>query len=361
MYLRDFFFKNFILAPPIGVIRFSIWSAVGLLSKSVGSNKQDPYVRIKSGRQIRAKTEIIDNTECPEWGEYHYVPVHSMNEDLVLEVMDWSSGSKDKSLGSTMLHMKDVILQKKDGDTVWYEPAVKQFNQSAPLSSGTIQKGELSYSVEFYPTMALAEKDDDESDTEDTAKKTYPLPLHDLHNEPIRYTPDDLIDLSSYSTGVLTVKIHEVKASQVYDCYCQLMVDSLTAQHKTNNLKGRLLAINETSDAFIKDAGFSRVAIEIKPVNKTDKDDERLGYWYESSERIIRNIQKRARQSGKTDGNDMLVHAEDDEGEWYDVINPVGGSAEIRLSFGYVPLLNYKVNPDESLESKLIVKRKHTK
>lgn len=349
------------LAPPIGVVRFSIWSAADLASKTVGNNKHDPYVRIKSGKQIRATTDIIDNTECPEWGEFHYVPVHSMQEDLVLEVMDWSTGSKDKSLGSTMLHMKDIIIQKKDGETVWYEPAVDRFDQLAPLFSGNSEKGKLRYSAEFYPTMTLTEKpEDDDSDTEDSVKKPYnPLPLFDLHNVPIRYTPDDLIDLSSYSTGVLTVKIHEIKAAQVYECYCQLMVDSLTAQHKANTLKGRTLAINETSDAFIKDAGFSRVAIEIKPVNKTEKDDDRLGYWYESSERIIRNIQKRARQRGEPiDGHSMLVHSEDDEGEWYNVINPVGGSAKIRLSFAYVPLLNYKVNPDESLESKL-TKKKH--
>ncbi|KAG2201023.1 hypothetical protein INT47_006567 [Mucor saturninus] len=317
-----------IYTPPIGVIRFSIWSAVGL----VGSNKQDPYVRIKSSRQqIRAKTEVLDNTDCPEWGEYHYVPVHSMHEDLVLEVMDWSSGSKDKSLGSTMLHLKDVVLQKKDGDTVWYEAAVPKWDVSAPLSTGNIQKGHLKYSAEFYPTMALPESE--------------VKPLYDLHHVPIRYTPDDLVDLSSYSTGVLTVKIHEIKASQVYDCYCQLMVDSLSAQHKTNQVKGRILAINETSDAFIKDAGFSRVAIEVKPVKTTDKDDERLAYWYESSERIIRKIQKRAREM-----NGQEEEGED-EGEWYNLINPVGGSAKIRLSFSYVPLLNYKVNPDESLEN----------
>lgn len=324
------------------------------MSRSVGSNRQDPYVRIKSGKQIRARTEMIENTENPEWGEFLYVPVHSMHEDLVLEVMNYSSSSKDKALGSTLLHMKDIIVERKRNNSIWFDAAVEKYDKTAPLLSGNSEKGALVYTAEFYPTMTLPEKPDDDE------IEYNPMPIVDLHQLPVRYTPDDLIDLGSYSSGVLTVKIHEIKASQVYECYCQLMVDALKSQHKTETLKGRVLAFNETSDAFIKDAGFSRVAIEVKPVNKTEKDDDRLAYWYESSERIIRSIQKRARQKRlergePLDGSSMLVHDDEDEGEWYDMINPVSGPAKIRLSFGYAPLLNYKVNPDESLESKLLL------
>ncbi|GAA5802769.1 hypothetical protein HPULCUR_008244 [Helicostylum pulchrum] len=343
-----------IYTPPIGVIRFSIWSANDLMSRSVGSNRQDPYVRIKSGKQIRARTEMIENTENPEWGEFLYVPVHSMHEDLVLEVMNYSSSSKDKALGSTLLHMKDIIVERKRNNSIWFDAAVEKYDKTAPLLSGNSEKGALVYTAEFYPTMTLPEKPDDDE------IEYNPMPIVDLHQLPVRYTPDDLIDLGSYSSGVLTVKIHEIKASQVYECYCQLMVDALKSQHKTETLKGRVLAFNETSDAFIKDAGFSRVAIEVKPVNKTEKDDDRLAYWYESSERIIRSIQKRARQKRlergePLDGSSMLVHDDEDEGEWYDMINPVSGPAKIRLSFGYAPLLNYKVNPDESLENQGIL------
>lgn len=386
----------------MGVVRLSIWSAKNLPSSKVGGNKQDPYVRIKSGKQVRAKTEIIDSTENPEWGEFHYIPVHSITEDLLLEVMDWNANTKDKSLGSTMLHMTDLIVQHKDEatDTLWYEATVDKLDQDAPLFSGKSQKGFLQYTAEFYPTMALAERSDDDEEEENKVeenttpkitnedkaleqqegegsptptssekeevttpvvmKTAYgPMPRFDLHSLPIRYTPDELLDLSSYSTGVLTVKIHEIKASTVYECYCRLMVDSLNAQHKTNTLKGRTLAFNEISDAFVKDAGFSRVAIEVKPVNTTEKDDDLLAYWYDSSERIIKSLQQRARKARlesskehRMDISQMLLLCEEDEGEWYNLINPVGGSAQIRLSFGFAPLLNYKVNPDESLESK---------
>ncbi|KAK4519727.1 casein kinase 2 regulatory subunit [Mucor velutinosus] len=355
---------------PVGVIRFSIWSA-----KNLVSTKSDLYVRIKNGKQTRARTEIIDSTDCPEWGEFHYVPIHSLQEDLVLEVMGWTSGSKDKSLGSTVFPLNQLIKQcKNENEAVWYESMADKLDRQVPLHTGNTQKGFLTYSAEFYPTMALAETDDDEDQAAPTqdlsiavpdkpiseAKAVLPkkaeLPAFDLHGLPIRYTPDQLIDLSCYGSGVLTVKIHEVKAPQVYDCYCQVMVDSLTPQHKTDTLKGRTLAFNVTTDAFIKDSGFSRVAIELKPPHKTEKDDDRLAYWYESSERLIRHIQQRAREkqlasSGKFDMSEMLLHAEEDEGEWYNLIAPVGGPAQIKLSFGYAPLLNYTVNPDESIEN----------
>lgn len=214
--------------------------------------------------------------------------------------------------------------------------------------------------------MMLPEKDEDSSDVEEDSHphKVQTLPKFDLHGLPIRYTPDNLVDLSSYGSGVLTIKIHEVKATGFYNCYCQVMIDSLSAQHQTNTLKGRVLAFNETTDAFIKDAGFSRVAIELKPAEKTEKDDDRLAYWFDSSERIIRQIQRRAREKrmllmngdeSSFDMRQMLVHAEDDEGEWYDLVNPVMGAAQIRLSFGYSPLMTYQLNPDESVENQGIL------
>ncbi|KAI9469131.1 MAG: hypothetical protein EXX96DRAFT_492606 [Benjaminiella poitrasii] len=310
-----------IYTPPVGVLRFSIWSA-----EDLNSGKHNAYVRIKSGKQIRARTEILDSTEVPEWGEFHYVPIHSLREDLTLELMDWNSSSKDKSLGTTVFLVKNIIKEYNQEETAAKLPNDQQIG----ITSNEIVSNTSNNQMIVNRIQNL-------------------LPILDLHGLPIRYTPDDIIDLSSYGSGILTVKIHEIKTSQVCEAYCQVMVDSLASQHKTNTLKGRILAFNEATDAFIKDAGFSRVAIEIKPAHRTEKDDDKLGYWYESSEHLIRSIQRKTRKK-------MLTAEEkDDEGEWYDIINPIGGPAQIRLSFGYIPLLNYQVNPDESLENQGIL------
>jgi Ca2+-dependent lipid-binding protein len=92
--------------------------------------KSDPYVKVISGLQIRGRTSVIDNDLNPEWGEIVYVPVHSLREDLLLEVMDWNNTTKDKSLGVAELNMKHLINEctredEDEGGPVtqkWYEP-----------------------------------------------------------------------------------------------------------------------------------------------------------------------------------------------------------------------------------------------
>jgi hypothetical protein len=133
------------------------------------------------------------------------------------------------------------------------------------------------------------------------------------------------------------------------------MVDSLYAQFKTSAVNGRTLIFNETSDAFIKEADFSRLAIEIKPVDSDEKSDEKYGYWTTSASDIIRRIQHQERhKSTITEGGPQeRDDDDDDDGEWFDLLDAQGGPGKIRLSFGYTPLMNFELNPDESLESKL--------
>jgi Ca2+-dependent lipid-binding protein len=120
----------FLVGKPIGVVRLSLWEARDLRNvEAVTRGKSDPYVRVVSGSQVRARTQVIDNNLSPEWGEFHYIPVHGMREDLTLEVMDWNAKTKDKLLGTTTLRMKDLIHEfsgpKKDDPNRWYEQREK--------------------------------------------------------------------------------------------------------------------------------------------------------------------------------------------------------------------------------------------
>ncbi|KAI9493901.1 C2 domain-containing protein [Zychaea mexicana] len=307
--------------PPIGVVRLTFWRARDLKNVDGVAGKSDPYVRVLSGSQIRTRTEVIDNNLDPEWGETQYVPIHSNKEDLKLEVMDWNAKTKDKSLGFTTLRMVDLVKQctgnqPKNPDK-WYEYS----------SDRNTAKGELQYTAEFHPTLALP-------------RRQAELPTADLHGVPIRYTPDDIVDLSVYNSGVLTVKIHEVKMPTVSHAYCQILIDALMPQFQTQKLKGRTLTFNETGDAFVKEADFSRVAIEIKPADSDDKDDLKLGYWVDQVTNIVRRI-----QSNRRSGN------EDEEGEWFQLLGTTIPGGWIRLSFDYTPLVNFTLNPDESLDN----------
>ncbi|KAI8337582.1 C2 domain-containing protein [Chlamydoabsidia padenii] len=397
---------------PIGVVRLSLWEARDLRNvEAVTRGKSDPYVRVISGSQVRARTQVIDNNLSPEWGEFHYVPVHGMREDLVLEVMDWNAKTKDKLLGSTTLRIKDLVNElsgpDKENPNRWYEQREK-IDKWTPLQSPNKKstKGELRYTAEFYPTVALPEPIDDEenrhhndidnrhpddsighhesdesshenhqiapdlsaiigpSSTPTTSQKTKSFTnkaptildtLTDLHGYPVKWTPDGLLDLATYNTGVLKIHIHEVKLSKQVHAYCAVMVDSLYSQFKTSAISGKTLVFNEASDAFIKEADFSRLAIEIKPVDLDEKSEEKYGYWTTSASDIIRRIQHQTRYNA-TINNSRVSHDNDEDdddhqGEWFDLLDTHGGPGKIRLSFGYTPLMNFKLNPDESLEN----------
>jgi hypothetical protein len=215
----------------------------------------------------------------------------------------------------------------------------------------------LHYSAEFLPAISLPKGSDTSKeyigDTVTKKRNSHPpsaaaepkLPLYSLQGYPIKYTPDDLIDLNSYSSGIFRLKIHEVQLSQPVHAYCHVIADSLLPLYKTSRARGMDLNFEETITAFIKEKDFSRVAIEVKPARSNEKDHYKLGHLIDSGTSIIRRIMKDRRMGKKFD---------DDEGTWFKLLN-TEGPARIRLSLDYVPLSNFVLNPDESLDSKLYI------
>lgn len=224
-----------------------------------------------------------------------------------------------------------------------------------------VAKGELFYRAEFIPLLAVPQHDDRQIQPGNLATTTPAppqplestlLPTKDLHGAYIKYTPDDLIDYTAYTSGVLRIKIHEVQLPSAGYAYCQLAVDSLLPQFKTTKLRGRNMEFNETGDVFIKEADFSRVAIEVRPVSMDEKDERKLGYWVCPANTIIRRIQRYHRQAAARSNNeDDHGYEWDREGDWYDLMG-AQGHGTIRLSFDFIPSADFELNPDESLDSK---------
>lgn len=221
-------------------------------------------------------------------------------------------------------------------------------------------KGELRYTAEFLPTLALPkprpisqtpessqEQNDTQTSSDDAGTKQQDeeeLSVLDLHGSPIKYTPDGLVDMASYSSGVLRVKIHEVELPQRNYAYCQLVADALLPQWKSSKLKGRKLEFNETADVFIKEADISRIAIEVRPAIADEKDDRKFGYWVDNVKGIVRHIQNKRRSTG----NEETL----DDGKWFSLYGEGGG--RIKLGFDYIPMSSFILNPDESIDSKCI-------
>lgn len=221
-------------------------------------------------------------------------------------------------------------------------------------------KGRLHFAASFIPMMELpqAEKKEDEKKEEANKDETSvadgqeppatppeeadqlavaDLPESDLHGELIKYTPEKKIDYLGYESGILTVTIHGAKYKERVKGFAEVLVDSNDPQWRTAQIKGVDLPFNETGDAFVKEMDFSRITVRIRPSSDDDKDDTTIGYYTSSVRDIVRRIME------KTD-------EENEEGETFRLIDSDG--ATIRLSFKFTPVVNFKLDPRESLESK---------
>ena len=145
---------------PIGVIRLHFQSARDLRNVET-MGKSDPYVRVLLSGVEKGKTVAFQNNLNPDWDEVIYVPVHSTREKLSLEVMDQENLGKDRSLGLVELSAADYICQAENGE---YEIHDAKQQLSEPLRSRGGSKGRLNFTVAFYPTLNLAEPEEDDAE-----------------------------------------------------------------------------------------------------------------------------------------------------------------------------------------------------
>ena len=145
---------------PIGVMRLHFKSASGLRNlESLG--KSDPYVRVLVSGIEKGRTVTHRNTLDPEWDEIIYVPMHSTRDRLTLEVMDAEKMGKDRTLGSVEVFAGDYIEQEEDGE--YQVRDSKELRQDGlRIHNKGMPKGTLNYSVSFYPTLNIADPEDEE-------------------------------------------------------------------------------------------------------------------------------------------------------------------------------------------------------
>ncbi len=312
-----------------------------------------------SGLQPRAQTEPILDELNPVWDTALYIPIHSLREDLVLEAMDWNDIQKDKFLGMCELFVKDIVTEKKSQDEETVYEALPPVKRTVDLISHERKtgRGQLSYEASFFPTMALAkqsteeekkeekreeEKEGDFKDTENVAAAATAvvaeLPEKDLHGEMIKYTEDKKIDLLSYESGVLTVTIHQVTLPNKSKAVAEILLDSHEAQFRTSEQKGERVYFNESGDAFVKEMEFSRLIVRVRKPD--DKGEERIGFWTSTVRDIVKQIQNSQTEEDIVNDYRLLDCA---------------GEGKIRLSFKFVPVIQFKLDKSESLESKYIL------
>ncbi|KAI9485092.1 C2 domain-containing protein [Zychaea mexicana] len=349
--------------PPIGVVRLHFFGARDLKNvEAMTGGKSDPYIRVLSGMQVRAQCERVDDNLDPDWDATFYVPVHSIREDLIFEVMDYNDIQKDKSLGLFDFLLKDIVKESKTEDgQAYYEP-LEAIDKWVDITSVERKKGKgkLHFAASFIPAMELPKPESEKKKGQENQEQRAPAgngqvppatppqeaeaapeipPEKDLHGELIKYTADDKgkIDLLAYESGILSVSVHTAKFPERVKASASILLDSNDPQYRTVAIKGVDLPFNETGDAFVKEMDFSKLVVRVQPVKDSDKDDSHIGYYTSSVRDIVRKIMERQ-------GSD-----EEDEGEMFKLLDSDLGS--IRLSFRFTPVVNFKLDPSESLEN----------
>ncbi|CAE6512911.1 unnamed protein product [Rhizoctonia solani] len=142
-------------SPPIGIVRLWIKRAkeVKNVEATLGG-KSDPYVRVMLNAVTMARTEVKNNNLNPEWDQIVYVPVHSLRETLYLECMDYQHLTKDRSLGFVELPIAGLAQQTEDERIPYAGTGKREVADPIRLDKGQF-KGELHYSAEFIPALAL--------------------------------------------------------------------------------------------------------------------------------------------------------------------------------------------------------------
>ncbi|PWN27432.1 hypothetical protein BDZ90DRAFT_279784 [Jaminaea rosea] len=128
-----------------GVVQVSVWSARNLKGVKLGGGSPDPYVAVTiDDKEVLAKTKHKSSTTSPSFKETKFILVKEqdvMNGFLVLPVMDYNDHRPDSKLGSASFQLKSLESQPE------------QENISSPVILNGKERGQLEYSLSYYPVI----------------------------------------------------------------------------------------------------------------------------------------------------------------------------------------------------------------
>ncbi|OAX81636.1 hypothetical protein ACJ72_04025 [Emergomyces africanus] len=298
--------------PPIGVMRLHIQSAKGLRNVET-MGKSDPYTRVLLSGLEKGRTVTFANNLDPEWDEVFYIPMHSPREKLTLEVLDEENLGKDRPLGSIEILAADYIHEGEDGE---YEVDDEKQQMSTGLRLGNRGhvKGTLNYTIAFYPTLNVADPDEEEEEeatreamasemsmdgprksiesgrpslengtngarpSTDTATNGTPsIEVNGAQDPPkspalpkIRLTPQDL---PQYESGLIVFKLIDGHLAHSDVQLEVLMDDHVFPSYTSPRTKSKEAVFGDVGDAFVRELEVSKMTLRL--VEKTDtKGDE---------------------------------------------------------------------------------------
>jgi Ca2+-dependent lipid-binding protein len=307
---------------PIGVMRVHFQNARNLRNVET-MGKSDPYARVLLSGIQKGKTVTWENHLNPDWDEVIYVPVHSPRERLTLEVMDYQSIGKDRSLGLVELAAADYIHEGDSGEYLVHDK--KQLSEGLRLNGRGQAKGVLNFTAAFYPTIATADPEEEEEERRLVEESTKPghsragsqatarsradskastrksvdavaaqnekervagridtslkKQLSEAQREQESGTVQEIPklrltanDLTKYESGLLIFKLisGDFAKSNVY--LEVLMDDQVFPSYASSRTRSRHTEFGETGDAVVRELDLSRITLRL--VEKQDKKGE---------------------------------------------------------------------------------------
>ncbi|CCH61524.1 hypothetical protein TBLA_0E04720 [Henningerozyma blattae CBS 6284] len=146
-----------------GVLAVTIHDAAALKSSGFITNTVDPYVTISTENSVKnnepsVKTKVINDSKSPKWNETHYLTVNSLQQKLFLKCFDFNDVRSDTLIGELEITLEE-LLQENSLE-----------NQSTELLIGTQPKGQLNYSLNWFPCIQKSEDKVAKGTTDDKKK-----------------------------------------------------------------------------------------------------------------------------------------------------------------------------------------------
>lgn len=306
---------------PIGVMRFHFKGATNLRNfETMG--KSDPYVRVSNSGIERARTVTHRNTLNPDWDEVLYVPVHSPRERLQLEVMDAEKMGKDRSLGLIELHASDFVRQDDESGEYLVDDRKEPREDGLRLHGKGTPKGLLKYTAAFFPTLNVADPEDEEEEekTEDKegdvavaqngdTKNSLDVPRSDTPGKfssaingaadtekdvtppkspvtsvrprksrderrppKVHLTPQELL---KHESGLAIFKLMDAELPRS-ETRVEVFVDDMAFPSYVSSVsKAKTHSFDEIGDCFIRELDFSKLTIKIKEKGGKAGDDDK--------------------------------------------------------------------------------------
>ncbi|KAL8899838.1 MAG: hypothetical protein Q9207_005992 [Kuettlingeria erythrocarpa] len=298
---------------PIGVMRIHFQNARDLRNLET-MGKSDAYARVLLSGVEKAKTVTFQNNLNPDWDEVIYVPVHSPREKLLLEVMDQENIGKDRSLGLVEIAAAEYVKQADNGEYQVHDTK-RPMCEALRLHGKGTPKGKLNFTVAFYPTLNLADPEEDAEDekgvngdnsdrqskksvdssrrslgngdpsssrdqTREAGKIDTTLARQLANNEEeqeetteevktppkLRLSPEELV---KHESGLLIFKLIEGNLAHS-DVRVEVVMDDMAfPSFSSSKVKSKQTQFGETGDAFVRELEFSKITLRLR--EKTDR------------------------------------------------------------------------------------------